>query len=186
MMKDCEKQIYIDAKEELDKYDLDGKWNDYIAVQKEVLRVLREAGFFSDNTVCNGETGMLITISPKDIRETFGNGNKFQRLPRTLKEYKVVTIGSIKEIIKEARLLADNVENIHMEQTDTFAYFRKTVFIERNIEIIVRISVKKRAGSNHFHIHHIDVNENSLELLGPSHETDIFETQDYDFKLTEE
>ena len=130
-----ENQILIDYGEEIAKYDLDGKWNDYIAVQKEVLRVLREKGFFTNNIVCNAETGMRITISPKDIR-------------------------------------------------DTFAYFSKMVLI-KDINLIIRISVKKKAGSNHFHIHHIDINENSLELLGSSHRTNIFETQDYISKITD-
>ena len=174
-----EKSILINKKEELKKYDLDGKWNDYIAVQKEILRVLREEEFFYENLICNLETGMKIRISPKGIRETFGNGNKFQRLPKELKEYKVITLGSLKEIIAESHLIADNVENIHLEQMDAFAYFRKVVLIiDENVEIIVRISIKKKIGSNHFHIHHIDINTESLELLGSSNETNILETQD--------
>ena len=177
MDKFYENRILIN-RNELKKYDLDGKWNDYIAVQKEILRVLREEGFFNENVVYNMETGMKIRISPRGIRETLGNGNKFQRLPKELKEYKVITLGSLKEIIAEAHLIADNVENIHMEQMDTFAYFRKVVFIDENVEIIVRISIKKKIGSNHFHIHHIDINTKSLELLGSSNETNIFETQD--------
>lgn len=174
----------VKRREELAKYSLVGKWNDYIAVQKEVLRVLREEGFFDNNIVLNAETGMKITISPKDIRETLGNGNKFQRLPRNLKEYKIVTIGNIKEIIAESKLLACNVENIHLDQADTFAYFRDKVFIDDR-EVTVRISVKQKTGSNHFHIHHIYINENSPELLGPSLRTDILETQDYNIKLTD-
>lgn len=34
--------ISINSKDELSLYNLEGKWNDYIGVQKEVLRVLRE------------------------------------------------------------------------------------------------------------------------------------------------
>ena len=185
-MKDFGNQIYIDSQDELNRYDLDGKWNDYIAVQKEVLRILKSDGFFNENKVRNYETNMMITISPKDIRETFGNGNKFQRLPKKLKEYKVATIGKIKEIIEGARLLADDVKNIHIGQTASFAYFRKNIVVDDNIGVTVRISVKKRVGSNHFHIHHVDINENSLELLGPSQETDIFETQDYNLKISDD
>lgn len=78
--------ISFNKKLELEKYDLNGKWNDYIAVQKEVLKVLRAEEFFNNNVITNEESGMQITISPKDIRETLGNGNKFQRLPKDLKE----------------------------------------------------------------------------------------------------
>lgn len=176
--------ILIERKQELTKYNLDKKWNDYIAVQKEILRVLREDGFFIRNIVCNAETGIQIRISPKDIRETFGKDKRFQSLPRELKEYKVVTISRIKELIEEARLYEDNVENIHRNQTDTFAYFRNRVVIDGK-EVIVRISVKKKVGSNHFHIHHIDTNEKSPELLGPSQRTEVFEIQDSNNKLAD-
>ena len=170
-------KIYINYNEELEKYDLDGKWNDYIAVQKEVLRVLRADEFFNNNVITNKETGMQITISPKDIRETLGNGNKFQRLPKDLKEYKVVTINGLKEIIVNAWLEEDNVANIHIGREDKFAYFRNIVIID-NKKVLIRISVKKKVGSNHFHIHHIDINKKDLELLGPSRKTDILEIQD--------
>ena len=34
--------IKIDTKDELSLYDLEGKWNDYIGVQKEVIAILRK------------------------------------------------------------------------------------------------------------------------------------------------
>lgn len=152
--------------------------------ENERLKVLREENFFENNIVYNSQTGMRITISPKDIRETLGNGNKFQRLPRELKVYKVVTIRSIKELLRRAHLQEDDVENIHFGETDKFAYYRKTIMVDSK-QIVIRISVKKKEGSNHFHIHHIDVNEKNPELLGPSRKTDILETQDYNKTLTD-
>lgn len=122
--------------------------------------------------------------SGRETRETFGKDMRFQSLPRELKEYKVVTISSIKELIEEASLYEDNVENIHRNQTAVFAYFRNRVVIDDK-EVIVRISVKKKVGSNHFHIHHIDTNEKSPELLGPSHRTEVFEIQDSNKNLTD-
>ena len=177
-------EIYIDAKEELKKYNLEGKWNDYIAVQKEVLRVLRTEDFFNNNVITNMETGMQITVSPKDIRETLGKDMRFQSLPKELKEYKIITIRQIKALILTAFLYEDNVANIHENGTDTFAYFRNYIFVD-NKEITVRITVKKKVASNHFHIHHINTNEKSLELLRPSHRTEVLETQDSIIKLTE-
>lgn len=38
--------LHLHLNNELQNYNFDGKWNDYIAVQKEVLRVLRDANFF--------------------------------------------------------------------------------------------------------------------------------------------
>ena len=37
----------ICMQEELDFYNLDRKWNDYVGVQKEVLKVLRSANYFA-------------------------------------------------------------------------------------------------------------------------------------------
>lgn len=36
--------IYINRKDELSKYNLDKKWNDFIAVQKEVIATLKRDG----------------------------------------------------------------------------------------------------------------------------------------------
>lgn len=40
------RMISLNTEDELSLYNLEGKWNDYIAIQKEVLRVLREKNFF--------------------------------------------------------------------------------------------------------------------------------------------
>lgn len=114
--------VTIDLGKELARYNLTGTWNDYIGVQKEILRVLRKDKYFESSIITNRETGMQIVISPKDVRETFGKGNRFQSLPRELKEYKVATISRMKELIGGASLLKDNVANIHPEKTDEFAY----------------------------------------------------------------
>lgn len=52
----------ICKKDELLRYNLEGKWNDYIGVQKEVLKVLRKENFFTDDKVINHQTGMVIKI----------------------------------------------------------------------------------------------------------------------------
>lgn len=71
--------------EELMRYNLTGKWNDYIGVQKEVLNVLRKEDFFTESEVINVQTGMLIKINAKGIKETIGPGMRFQALPKKLK-----------------------------------------------------------------------------------------------------
>lgn len=65
--------IKINAKDELSLYNLEGKWNDYIGVQKEVLRVLREKKWFDSNEVINEESNLHIKVTAKGIRETLGN-----------------------------------------------------------------------------------------------------------------
>ena len=64
-------------KDELLRYNLEGKWNDYIGVQKEVLKVLRKENFFTDDKVINHQTGMVIKINAKGIKETIGPGKRF-------------------------------------------------------------------------------------------------------------
>ena len=80
--------MHICLEKELKKYNLEGKWNDYIAVQKEVLRVLKEANFFEDNIVIHKDSGIVIKITPRGIRETFGTGKRFNTLPKHLKQSK--------------------------------------------------------------------------------------------------
>ena len=146
--------ISINSKEELSLYNLEGKWNDYIAVQKEVLRVLREEKYFENIMVENMESGMCVRITTKGIRETLGNGNRFKALPKRLKVCKISTIRSLPEIIKSGHLIADNVENIHNEDY-LFAYIYNEVLLDGE-KIRIRIAVKKKISTNYFWIHNID------------------------------
>lgn len=40
--------ISINSKEELSLYNLEGKWNDYVAVQKEIIAVLKQRKFLNN------------------------------------------------------------------------------------------------------------------------------------------
>ncbi|MBQ6844721.1 MAG: hypothetical protein IJO60_08835 [Agathobacter sp.] len=146
--------ISINSKDELSLYNLEGKWNDYIAVQKEVLRVLREEKFFENSYINNEESQMCIRLTTKGIRETLGNGNRFKSLPKRLKVCKVSTIRSLREIIKSGHLIEDNVENIHNEGY-LFAYICNEVLLDGE-RIRIRIAVKKKISTNYFWIHNVD------------------------------
>lgn len=147
--------LEICLEKELQRYELDGKWNDYIAVQKEVLRVLRANNFFDDNLVVNQESGMMIKVTPKGIKETFGNGKRFNTMPKEVKKWKIATIYCIKKILQNAHLLEYNIKSIHSTDTSTYAYFKTKISIDNSI-LIIRITVKQKIGSNIFYIHHID------------------------------
>ena len=146
--------ISINSKEELSLYNLEGKWNDYIGVQKEVLRVLREEKFFENTYIKNIESQMCIRITTKGIRETLGNGNRFKTLPKRLKVCKVSTIRSLPDIIKIGHLIEDNVKNIHDEEY-LFAYICNEVLLDGE-RIRIRIAIKKKISTNYFWIHNID------------------------------
>ena len=153
--------ICIDSKKELSLYDLEGKWNDYIGVQKEVIAVLKKENYFEENNVVNVNTGLTVRINVKGIKETIGTGTRFQRLPRKFKEYKIATIRRLKQIIMTADLLEDDVPNYHINGIYSFAYLKNEILIDDEI-VEIRISIMKRIDSNWFLIHHIDEKERVL------------------------
>lgn len=173
-----EKENYPDIKlcEELASYDVDKKWNDYIGLQKSIIDTLRSEGFFENNVVENMESGMLVRITTKGIKETLGAGKRFQSLPKVLKELKIATLRYLPEIIKQGSILEDNVENKHKTEEYMFAYIMSNVVID-NEEYKVRISIKKKVASNLFWIHHIDYMKKDFVLLDPSRRKELKERQ---------
>ena len=166
----------IDLGEELASYDVDKKWNDYIGLQKSIIDTLRSEGFFENNVVENMESGMLVRITTKGIKETLGAGKRFQSLPKVLKELKIATLRYLPEIIKQGSILEDNVENKHKTEEYMFAYIMSNVVID-NEEYKVRISIKKKVASNLFWIHHIDYMKKDFVLLDPSRGKELKERQ---------
>ena len=166
----------IDLCEELASYDVERKWNDYIGLQKSIIETLRNEGFFENNVVENVESGMLVRITTKGIKETLGAGKRFQSLPKVLKELKIATLRYLPEIIKQGSILEDNVENKHKTEEYLFAYIMSNVVID-NEEYKVRISIKKKVASNLFWIHHIDYMKKDFVLLDPSRRKELKERQ---------
>ena len=166
--------IKIDLKEELSKYNLEGKWNDCVGVQKEVIQILRNEGFLVNNEIINRQTGLCVKLNVKGIKETLGTGKRFQALPKKLKERKIATIRHMSSIIENAEIIADNVGNVHVENGDMFTYMRSKVRIDDE-EVDVRIAIRKKVATNWFWIHHIDENKKSPKLLDPSRKTELKE-----------
>lgn len=131
--------------------------NDYIGVQKAVLKKLTEDGFFAagNNVVVNQESGMTVAITKDGIRETLGKGSRFERLPSKLKKLKIATIQQIPELIKSATVRMNNVANYHNPSSDLkYVYLTSMAKIdnkEYEVEIIVRGSREK----NKFWMHKI-------------------------------
>ena len=174
--------ISINSKDELSLYDLEGKWNDYVGVQKEVISVLRGKKFFEQLFVLNDKTNMVVRLTTRGIKETLGNGTRFQYLPKNVKTQKIVTLRYLPKLIRNADLVEDGVGNYHEEHANRFAYFQNRVMIDGEIHR-VRIVVCKKVGSNHFYIHHVDT-EKSSELLSPSLETVDYEIQNSNNLIT--
>lgn len=147
--------ITINLSTELDSYNLTGKWNNYISVQKVIIGILKSEGFFKDNIVTNIDSGMVIRISTKGIRETLGSSNRFQTLPRMLKELKIATLRSLPDLIETGTLTEDNITNFHGDNNTFYAYIINHAIINNQL-YRVRISIKKKIGSNLFWIHNVD------------------------------
>lgn len=159
------KKIEIDVEREINMYNIVNKFNDYVGMQKEIIDTLKKEGFFINNVVENCQTGMIVRINPRGIRETLGSGKRFQNLPRMLKMFKVATIRKLPEIIEQGILIEDNVENIH-GNNQLFAYFITQVVIDGE-DMYVKVNVRKSIEVNKFWIHNVII-EKSSELLNPT------------------
>ena len=148
--------------------------NDYIGVQKAVLEKLDVEEFYRD--VTNEETGIMITIGRKGIKETLGSGKRFQTLPRDLKKLKIATLHSLPELIEKSVLTTDNAANIH-NKSAFFSYFETDVKINEK-DYTITFDVKKTSAKNHFWIYCIRINQKDSALLTSALERQkIHETQ---------
>lgn len=160
MYKDCANEkspyfLHVDISKEISSYGVEQKMNDYIGLQKIIIPILEAEGFFRE--IINEETGMVIEITKKGIKETLGSGKRFQTLTRTLKELKIAIIRSLPEVVRKAHLLKDDVMNFHGD-SPRYAYFVLETKLN-NLEVGIRIVVKKTSAKNKFWLHMIDINE---------------------------
>ena len=164
--------LYINIDEEVKSYKIEDKLNDYIAVQKQVIPILENENFYG--CVKNNATGMEIDIGKKGIKETLGNGKRFQKLPRKFKELKIATLRSLPNMLENALLKEDNVQNKHGNGSE-YMYFEVNIEIQQEI-YNVRFDVKKTPQKNKFWIHGIHIIEKNSQLLSPERIKDIYET----------
>ena len=156
--------LNLDIQNEIASYGIEQRMNDYIGLQKTILPILEKEGFFRE--VINEESGMVIEITKKGIKETLGNGKRFQNLPRKLKELKIATIRSLPDLINVAHLIRDDVTNSHGKASE-YAYFIVSVSVN-NVLFNVRINVQKTSAKNKFWLHIVDITEKDSQLLSPS------------------
>ena len=169
MYKDCANEkspyfLHVDIPKEISSYGVEQKMNDYIGLQKTIIPILEAEGFFRE--IINEETGMVIEITKKGIKETLGSEKRYQNLPRKLKELKIATIRSLPELIRNAHLIKDNILNSH-GNSSRYAYFVISVNFS-GILINIRITVQKTSAKNKFWLHIIDIIEKNSQLLSPS------------------
>lgn len=163
--------LEINISDEISNFGITNKMNDYIGIQKAVIPVLESEGYFGE--VTNAETGKVIEITKKGIKETLSSGKRFQTLPRTLKELKLATIRKLPEIIRDAHITEDNVKNKHGESSD-FAYFEIKTTIN-SAPVTISLDVKKTSAKNKFWIHHVDITKENSQLLSSGQSQNINE-----------
>lgn len=98
---------------------------------------------------------MMIKVTPKGIKETFGNGKHFNHIAKHTKQWKIATISHIKSLISTASIVADNVSSYHPNDTSTYIYMENHFLIDNQL-LLIRITIKKKINSNIFYIHYID------------------------------
>ena len=128
--------------------------NDYVHVQKQVLSTLNAENFFDDEggkskTVINKDSGMVIVINKKGIKETFNNKNYFN-YSRNLKLAKLASIRKIPELIENGKLILDDEKNYHRNNSSIkYAYIVcETKINGKNANI--KITVRKSPQNNKF------------------------------------
>ncbi len=139
------------------------KPGDYVQVQRQVFDTLNNEGFFSDKdnrsrTVTNRNSSMQVEINKSGIKETF-NFDNYGKFSRKYKGIKLATVRELPKIIENGRLINDNVDNYHNEESSVkFAYIESEVKIDGQ-NIAVKIDIKKSPQKNKFWVHSIDVKE---------------------------
>ncbi len=144
--------------------------NDYVGVQKTVIKTLLDEGFFEkeNSIVKNINSGMVVEITKDGIRETLGTGNRFQQLPRQLKKLKLATIRMLPKLIKTAEIKQDNVRNTHNSSSEVmYAYLSNDVTIEDDLgmsEYAITITIRKSPQKNKFWIHEVRATKKESRL----------------------
>lgn len=144
------------------------KPNDYIHVQRQVFSTLKNEGFFtsedkSSRIDYNEDSGMVIETNKSGIKETFSFKN-YSNLGKTKKAIKLATIRKLPEIIRNGKLVDNDVDNYHNENSSAqFAYIQSVVEVDGK-DIQVQIDIKKSPQKNKFWVHRVHVLEKANEL----------------------
>lgn len=144
------------------------KLSDYIHVQRQVFGTLLNEDFFTDvekrsRIDTNEESGMVIETNKSSISETFNESN-YGRLGKFKKLAKLSTVRMLPEIIKNGKLIADNIPNQYQNSANkTFAYIAYDTEAD-GIPITVKLDIKKSPIKNKMWVHSIITEKNSIGL----------------------
>lgn len=142
----------------------EGKLNDFVYIQRAVENTLESEGFYTDKenrstTIRNSDSGMIIEINKKGIKETLDKNN-FGKLGKNLKYLKLSTIKQLPDIIKKGKIILDNASNYkNKNSTVSYCYILGNAKVS-DIPLEVKITIRKSSQKNKFYVHHIYVKNN--------------------------
>ena len=134
------------------------KVNDYVHVQNQVFDTLKNEGILGPDgrrIVTNNATGRNVEISKRGIFETFGRGNRYETLPRKIKELKLAAARMLPEIIENGEIVALDQANEHNQNSNlTYSYIKADVQIGGET-YPVYIDIRQSPQRNLFWVHRI-------------------------------
>ena len=155
------------------------KLNDYVHVQKAVIDTLGNDFFYDEDgnkrAYENAESGLVIEVDKKGIRESFNQDNYYS-LPRDTKVLKLATVELIPQAIENGTVTRDNAPNYHdpADANKKFAYIEWETSVN-GTPVRIELDIKKSPGKNKFWVHRVYI-ENAA---GKSGGTTQSATSDY-------
>lgn len=166
---ETEKELSFEVKNDVKKSFGFNSINDYIGVRKAVISTLSSEGFFDNNVIVNKDSGMEIEITKDGIKETLGSDMRFEKLPRKLKELKLLTLRILPTMIEKAKLTDSDVNNIHTEQSKLkYSYLSQEITVSNGThkeKYTISIAVRKSQQKNKFWIHEIRATKKEQNLI---------------------
>lgn len=164
-----EKELSFEVENDVKKSFGFNSINDYVGVQKAVISTLSSEGFFDNNVIVNKDSGMEIEITKDGIKETLGSDMRFEKLPRKLKELKLLTLRVLPMVIEKAKLTDSDVNNIHSEQSELkYSYLTQDITISNGThqeKYTITVAIRRSRQKNKFWIHEIRTTKKGAEPI---------------------
>lgn len=160
--------VNVNSEEELKSLGFDIKHlrlNDYVNVQKTVIKALNDRKFFDNNhnIVVNADTDIVMDIGRSEIRETFSTEKRYVYLPMDKKRAKLAVLTKLPEMIKFAEVENPGEKNRH-GGSSKFLMLKHPATIDGK-EYSVTLRIKLTPQKNKFYIHDMALfNKNKNEM----------------------
>ena len=160
--------IAVDVEAETKPYEIKS-YNDYVGVQNTVYNKLIQDGFFDEQMqrreVENADTGIVVEIGWRGIKETFGKGKRFEKLPAALKKLKVATVKHLPEIIRYGEVISQGVEEYHTNNSDLkYTYIQHPITVDGK-QMYVVVDIRQSRQKDMFWVRGVYVDKKSANSL---------------------